>query len=69
VVFTGLVSSFDEQRGIGLIEPQSVGDAAPIMFHCIEIADGTRTIVDGAEVTYRVRLKLGKPEAFAVTTV
>jgi cold shock CspA family protein len=62
----GHVMTFDEHRGIGLIEPRSLGATAPIMFHCIEIADGTRSIAEGAAVTYRVRLKLGKPEAFAV---
>jgi cold shock CspA family protein len=67
VVSTGSVSSFDEKRGIGLIQPQSAADSDPIIFHCIEIADGTRRIADGTEVTYQVRLKLGKPEAFAVT--
>jgi cold shock CspA family protein len=67
VVVLGRVSEFDEQRGIGAILPKSSPHSEPIMFHCIEIANGTRHISEGATVTYRVRLKLGRPEAFAVT--
>jgi cold shock CspA family protein len=63
----GRILEFDEHRGIGRIEPQSASEAAPVMFHCIEIADGSRSIAQGTEVTYRVRLKLGRREAFAVT--
>jgi len=72
---TGHIASFDAQRGIGLITPAGTGSAGavsdavslnPIMFHCIEIADGSRTIDEGVTVSFVVRLKLGKPEAFAV---
>jgi cold shock CspA family protein len=72
---TGLIASFDAQRGIGLINPDGVGsdgavsDASPlhpIMFHCIEIADGSRSINEGVAVSFVVGLKLGKPEAFTV---
>jgi cold shock CspA family protein len=63
----GRIVEFDEHRGIGWIEPQGATEEAPVMFHCIEIADGSRSIAQGAEVIYRVRLKLGRREAFAVT--
>jgi cold shock CspA family protein len=73
---TGRVTTFDAHRGIGVISPDhTVDDGSPgenlsgdpIMFHCIEIADGTRMIEVGTVVRYRVGLKLGRPEAFGVT--
>lgn len=73
---TGRVTTFDADRGIGVISPDhAVSDGSPgenvsvepIMFHCIEIADGTRMIEVGTAVRYRVGLKLGRPEAFGVT--
>lgn len=62
---TGRIASFDAQRGLGMITPD--GSQEPIMFHCIEITDGSRSIEEGTTVRYVEGLKLGRSEAFAVT--
>lgn len=44
----GRVITFDEHVGLGIIESND----EKIPFHCVNIADGTRTINLGAEVTF-----------------
>lgn len=56
----GVVSSFDESIGIGTI---SATDGTEHPFHCIEIADGSRTIETGTEVSFDLLAKLGRWEA------
>ena len=59
----GTVVAFDEVRGLGEVE----SDGARYPFHCTAIADGTRTIPVGAEVTFEVRAGgLGRWEATAL---
>jgi cold shock CspA family protein len=48
---TGVVSEFDEPRGLGRIT-SSTGEVLP--FHCTAIADGTRTISVGERVRFQV---------------
>jgi CspA family cold shock protein len=60
---TGTVSEFDEAAGLGTITADD-GTAWP--FHCVEIADGTRSIDVGLRVRFRPRWKLGHVEAAAV---
>lgn len=48
---TGVVASFDEPRGLGVITT-SAGVTLP--FHCTAIADGTRTIPVGERVRFQV---------------
>jgi cold shock CspA family protein len=57
---TGVVVEFDAEVGLGLIET-SGGDRHP--FHCIEIADGSRTIERGTAVRFRALPKFGRIEA------
>jgi cold shock CspA family protein len=58
---TGFVSAFDDDRGLGTITGD---DGAEIGFHCTAIADGTRTIETGAQVSYLTRARhLGRWEA------
>jgi cold shock CspA family protein len=60
----GTVASFDAVRGIGEI---AGSDGANYPFHCTVIADGSRTIADGAEVEFDVVPgHLGRWEAAAV---
>jgi CspA family cold shock protein len=54
------VSSFDEASGLGTITST---DGAEHPFHCIEIADGSRTIDIGAEVSFDLLAKFGRWEA------
>jgi cold shock CspA family protein len=54
------VSDFDEHVGLGHV----VDDAgASLLFHCVEIADGTRTIPVGQEVRFDLLRKFGQDEA------
>lgn len=48
---TGVVTSFNEARGLGVIQTES---GAELPFHCTAIADGTRTIPEGRQVRFVV---------------
>ncbi len=62
---TGTVVEFDEHKGYGTVVAE---DGRRLFFHCTAIADGTRTIDVGAEVTFEVVAgHLGRWEASAVT--
>lgn len=55
-----MVTSFDDYVGLGeVVDAEGVA----YLFHCAEIADGTRTIDVGAAVEFDVRTKFGRAEA------
>ena len=54
---------FDEAVGLGVV---AAGEER-YPFHCTQIADGTRTIPVGAQVTFTLIPKLGRWEAAALT--
>jgi cold shock CspA family protein len=56
----GRVIDFDDHVGLGHVEADN---GAVHLFHCVEIADGTRTIDVGAEVEFDVMVKFGDDEA------
>jgi len=56
----GTVTAFDEQSGLGTIAGV---DGGTHPFHCIEIADGSRSIAVGVDVSYDLLAKLGRWEA------
>jgi cold shock CspA family protein len=58
------VASFDDHVGLGTIT-LSPGDGVQVTipFHCIAIADGTRTIRAGTAVSFTRVAKLGRYEA------
>ncbi|HVF76588.1 MAG TPA: cold shock domain-containing protein [Acidimicrobiales bacterium] len=61
----GRVMAFDEHVGLGEIEAD---DGGRYPFHCTRIADGTRTIDVGAEVTFETTPgHLGRSEASSVS--
>ena len=61
---TGTVSAFDEDRGLGEITGD---DGTTYPFHCTGIADGTRTIDEGAAVRFGVIAgRLGRWEAWEI---
>ena len=62
-MLTGTVVEFDAAVGLGVIEADDV--AYP--FHCIEIADGSRDIAVGTEVSFEVLPKFGRYEAASIT--
>lgn len=47
----GRVDSFDKDVGLGEVRG---GDGRSYPFHCTEVADGSRDIAVGAEVTFAV---------------
>jgi CspA family cold shock protein len=56
----GTVVEFDSHVGLGALEAQ---DGTRYAFHCIEIADGSREIEVGADVSFVPLAKLGRYEA------
>ena len=57
---TGVVVAFDAAAGLGSVASP---DGARYAFHCVEIADGSRSIDVGTEVRFRPLPKLGAVEA------
>jgi cold shock CspA family protein len=65
--YSGRIAAFDDHRGRGEVEARG-GLRFP--FHCTAIADGTRSIAEGAEVRFRLVIgPLGALEAAAITPV
>jgi cold shock CspA family protein len=63
---TGVVSAFDEPRGLGTV---TSGSGEELLFHCTAIADGTRTISVGERVRFQVVPgRLGRWEATHIET-
>ena len=56
----GAVTAFDAEAGLGEIVSEG---GARFVFHCIEIADGSRTIDVGAAVDFAQLAKFGRYEA------
>ena len=56
----GTVTSFDEYVGLGEVQDDA---GRTYLFHCVEIADGTRTIEVGTSVEFDVMVKFGEQEA------
>lgn len=59
-----VVSAFDAHVGLGRVRTD---DGTEVLFHCAEIADGSRSIEVGAAVTCEIREKFGRSEAFSVS--
>jgi cold shock CspA family protein len=63
---TGTVVGFDEHKGYGTVRADE--DGREFFFHCTQITDGSRTIPEGAAVTFGVVAgHLGRWEATGVT--
>jgi cold shock protein len=61
----GVVTEFDEARGLGVVVTD---DGEALGFHCLAIADGSRTIAVGTRVDASRRAgRLGRDEADSVT--
>jgi cold shock CspA family protein len=61
----GIVTAFDESTGLGTIAGDDGVDRA---FHCIEIADGSRSVEVGAAVSFELLAKFGRWEAATIRT-
>ena len=66
MLVTGRVSQFDEAAGLGTIDAD---DGAQHRFHCISIADGTRTIDVGQRVAFVRANRFGSVEAADIVKV
>jgi len=62
---SGAVVAFDGEVGLGEIEST---DGVRYPFHCIAIADGSRTIDVGTPVRFGLLGKLGRYEATDITS-
>jgi CspA family cold shock protein len=59
----GVVTAFDAPSGLGTV----TADGGTVhAFHCIEIADGSRTIEVGTPVRFDLLPKFGRWEAAAI---
>ncbi len=56
----GRVVDFDEHVGLGHV---SAADGTEYLFHCVEIADGSRRIDVGTTVEFDLLRKFGRDEA------
>ncbi len=57
----GVVATFDDHGGYGTVRAT---DGTELFFHCTAVADGSRTIVVGTEVRFKVVPgRLGRWEA------
>lgn len=59
---TGTVTDFDDHVGLGHID--HAGEQ--LLFHCVEIVDGTRAISVGTSVSFVVVTRFGVREASAI---
>jgi cold shock CspA family protein len=64
VIRIGVVTEFDEERGLGIVE----ADGVAYPFHCTAIADGSRRISPGTPVAFETAPgHLGRFEARSLT--
>lgn len=59
----GTVTAFDVHVGLGDI---TMTDGSVVMFHCAEIADGSRQIDVGSDVECEIVMKFSRAEASAI---
>lgn len=65
-MLAGTVTDFDDATGLGTVTD---ADGREFLFHCIEIADGTRTITVGQAVRFHPLPKFGRVQAGRLTKV
>jgi cold shock CspA family protein len=67
VIVRGRVENFDELRGDGVLTND---EGTEFYFHCVNIADGSRSVNPGQRVTAQRGVgHLGHDEAFAIEKV
>jgi CspA family cold shock protein len=65
-VLYGRVTEFDDARGLGSITSD---EGTTFDFHCIEIADGTRTIEPDQRVAFERLARFGRFQARTINKV
>lgn len=63
MAMTGTVTAFDEPSGLGTITADG-GAAYP--FHCVSIADGSRSIEPGTRVSFEAGFRVARTEATSI---
>ena len=60
---TGIVTAFNAAHGLG-----EITDTSSVVwpFHCVSIADGSRTIEVGRTVVFRTGFRVARPEAVSI---
>lgn len=63
---SGTVTAFNDAHGLG-----EITDSASVVwpFHCVSIADGSRTIDVGQSVKFRTAFRVARPEAVSIRSV
>ncbi|CAB4665988.1 unannotated protein [freshwater metagenome] len=63
---SGVVTAFSDVQGLG-----EITDVASVVwpFHCVSIADGSRTIEVGRQVVFRAGFRVARPEAVSIRSV
>ncbi len=62
----GVVAGFDREVGLGEVAGE---DGQRHLFHCVEIADGSRDIAVGTAVEFELLPKFGRYEAASIRPV
>jgi cold shock CspA family protein len=62
---SGTVVSFDPHVGLGVI---AAPDGRRFPFHCVAIADGTRRIEVGTDVSFTTIARMGRWEAWGIAS-
>ena len=67
MIVEGRVANFDDLRGDGVLTSD---DGTTFYFHCVNIADGSRSVNPGQRVSARRGVgHLGHDEAFAIEKI
>lgn len=63
---SGTVTAFNDAHGLG-----EITDSASVVwpFHCVSIADGSRTVDVGQSVKFRTGFRVVRPEAVSIRSV
>ena len=63
MAMTGTVTAFDEPSGLGTVTADG-GETYP--FHCVSIADGSRSIEPGTRVSFEAAFRVARIEATSI---
>ncbi len=63
MALTGTVTAFDESSGLGTVTADGGTD---FPFHCVSIADGSRSIEPGTRVSFETGFRVARTEATSI---
>lgn len=65
-MLTGTIASFDEGAGLGTVTADT-GESWP--FHCVSLADGSRSVAAGVRVTFEIGFRVARSEAIHIAKI